>query len=148
MISEILLFTIRCVATVLAIMRFLHCADNTKLDPTDKMTKLRPLIDQIKKCFLKNYLPEQNMAYDESMIEYFGKHGFAIPVPKERQLGFQDHSALENIMSSWEAPTRWMPTLTCIESELEARGGGGQHLHGSLIAVFKILEDPKSIQET
>ncbi|KAG5875548.1 hypothetical protein JTB14_025762 [Gonioctena quinquepunctata] len=57
------------------IMRFLHCADNTKLDPTYKMTKLRPLIDQIKKCFLKNYLPEQNMAYDESMIEYFGKHG-------------------------------------------------------------------------
>ncbi|KAG5870180.1 hypothetical protein JTB14_032472 [Gonioctena quinquepunctata] len=63
----------------------------------------------------------------------------AIPVPKERQLGFQDHSALGNIMSSWEAPTRWMPTLTCIESELEAKSGGGQHLHGSLIAVFKIL---------
>lgn len=29
------------------IMRFFHVADNTKLDSTDKMWKLRPLIDKL-----------------------------------------------------------------------------------------------------
>lgn len=57
------------------IMRFMHCADNSNLEPTDKMTKLRPFINKIKKNFLEYYVPDQEIAYDESMIEYFGRHG-------------------------------------------------------------------------
>ncbi|KAJ2937338.1 hypothetical protein O0L34_g19219 [Tuta absoluta] len=57
------------------IMRFLHCADNTQLDISDKMWKLRPVINFLKKKFQENYVPTQNLNYDESMIEYFGKHG-------------------------------------------------------------------------
>lgn len=57
------------------IMKFLHCADNPKLDPSDKMTKLRPLINEIKKNILENYIPDKEIDYDESMIEYFGRHG-------------------------------------------------------------------------
>lgn len=57
------------------IMRFLHCSDNNNLTPTDKMTKLRPLMNIIKKNFIEHYVPDQEIAYDESMIEYFGRHG-------------------------------------------------------------------------
>lgn len=53
----------------------MHCTDNTKLDPADKMTKLRPLMNKIKRNFMEYYIPEQELSYDESMIEYFGCHG-------------------------------------------------------------------------
>ena len=56
------------------IMRFIHCADNTNLDRQDKMCKLRPLINLMKERFMKNYIPEQCMNYDECMIPYFGRH--------------------------------------------------------------------------
>lgn len=57
------------------IMRFLHCADNTKMDSSDKMWKLRPLINMLKQKFCENYVPNPNLNYDESMIEYYGRHG-------------------------------------------------------------------------
>lgn len=33
------------------IMKFMHCADNTELNPKDKMAKMRPLIDKLIKGF-------------------------------------------------------------------------------------------------
>lgn len=39
------------------IMRFMHCTDNKKLDPADKMTKLRPLMNKIKRNFMEYYIP-------------------------------------------------------------------------------------------
>jgi hypothetical protein len=56
------------------IMRFVHFADNTAPDLTDKMWKLRPIMDQLKSKFLSQYRPEQQMDYDESMVAYYGKH--------------------------------------------------------------------------
>lgn len=57
------------------IMRFMHAADNTNLDINDKMTKLRPLMNLLKEKFLHHLPKEQHFNYDESMIEYFGRHG-------------------------------------------------------------------------
>lgn len=57
------------------IMRFIHAADNNNLDKKDKMAKLRPLMNILKQKFLEHIPIEQNLNYDESMIEYFGKHG-------------------------------------------------------------------------
>lgn len=56
------------------IMRFIHCADNTKPDESDKMWKLRPFMDKLKCKFLEHYQPEEKMSYDESMIKYYGRH--------------------------------------------------------------------------
>lgn len=56
------------------IMRYLHCVNNNNIDATDKMSKLRPLIDKIKEKFMQYYVPEQNISYDESMVKYYGKH--------------------------------------------------------------------------
>jgi len=56
------------------IMRFLHFADNTQPDTTDKMWKLRPLMKLIKQNFLDNFRPVQQLDYDESMVAYYGRH--------------------------------------------------------------------------
>lgn len=57
------------------IMRFIHSCDNTKIDANDRMWKLRPLINMLRKKFALHFQPEQDLSYDESMIKYFGRHG-------------------------------------------------------------------------
>lgn len=59
----------------LQIKKFLHFNDNTKLDMTDKMTKLRPFLNLVKERFLHHFVPQPEISYDESMIEYYGRHG-------------------------------------------------------------------------
>lgn len=57
------------------ISQFLHFEDMNKPNISDKIWKLRPLTDHLKKKFLKHFHAEQNLSYDESMIEYYGRHG-------------------------------------------------------------------------
>ncbi len=56
------------------IMKFLHCADNNEINQNDKMWKLRPLVDKLKRNFLKYFVPTEHINFDESMVKYFGKH--------------------------------------------------------------------------
>lgn len=56
------------------ILRFLHCVDNDNLNPNDKLWKIRPVVDIIKRNCLEHYIPQQQLAYDESMVKYYGKH--------------------------------------------------------------------------
>ena len=55
-------------------MQFLHFQDNTKLDHTDRYTKLRPLADYLQNKFLDNFVPLQDLSHDEALIEYFGRN--------------------------------------------------------------------------
>ena len=57
------------------IMKYLHLADNTSFDPHVKFSKVRPLLDTVNKQCLSNYLPEQTVSINESMVPYFGRHG-------------------------------------------------------------------------
>lgn len=57
------------------ISQFLHFKDMNEPNTSDKIWKLRPLTDHLKKKMLENFHPEQNLSYDESMIEYYGRHG-------------------------------------------------------------------------
>lgn len=56
------------------IMRFLHCADNSKPNLDDKAWKLRPFREKLKAKYLQHYQPEKHTSYDESMIKYYGRH--------------------------------------------------------------------------
>ncbi|KAG5882698.1 hypothetical protein JTB14_011333 [Gonioctena quinquepunctata] len=58
----------------LQICRFIHFADNTAVDPDDRMYKIIPLTDYLKDKFLEHFVPEPNL-YDESTIRYYGRHG-------------------------------------------------------------------------
>ena len=57
------------------IMKYLHLADNTSLDPNDKFSKVRLLLDKLNKQCLSSYLPEQTVSIDKSMVPYSGRHG-------------------------------------------------------------------------
>ena len=57
------------------IMQNLYLADNAKLDQNDKFAKVRKLIKYMNDYCLNNFLPEQTIVIDESMIPYFGRHG-------------------------------------------------------------------------
>ena len=56
-------------------MQNLHLADNSNLDKEDKFPKVRSLIDKLNEQCLANYLSEQSVSIDESMVAYLGRHG-------------------------------------------------------------------------
>lgn len=59
----------------IAIMPFMHWADNSRMSTDDKVWKIRPVIDMLQAKFLENFVPTEHLNYDESMIKYFGRHG-------------------------------------------------------------------------
>ena len=50
-----------------------HLDDNVAPDPNDKFDKVRPLIAKLNKQCLLQYLTEQTVGIDESIIPYFGR---------------------------------------------------------------------------
>ena len=56
-------------------MKYLPLADNTSLDLNEKFSKVRPLLDNVNEQCLSNYLPEQTVSIDESMVPFFGRNG-------------------------------------------------------------------------
>ncbi len=54
--------------------KYLHFADNRTLDPSDKMAKLRPLIDLLNKKLLQFGVFSKEISIDEQMIPYYGGH--------------------------------------------------------------------------
>ena len=54
------------------VMRYLHLANNNKLDASDKFVKVRPLLSMLNKNSLKNVIPKANKSIDESMAPYYG----------------------------------------------------------------------------
>jgi len=57
------------------VMRYMHLADNNRLNKDDKFAKLRPLFDSLNKSFLARFCHESHLSVDESMVPYFGHHG-------------------------------------------------------------------------
>jgi len=55
-----------------AIMTNIHFANNKTLESSDRLAKVRPLLDHLNSACLKNFVPEQTLSVDESMIPYFG----------------------------------------------------------------------------
>ena len=53
----------------------LHFADNHTLSQSDKLAKLSPLLLKLNENFMKHAPVEEIYSFDESMCEYFGKHG-------------------------------------------------------------------------
>jgi DNA excision repair protein ERCC-6 len=53
----------------------IHCCDVVMPNSQDKMWKLRPLIEKLRRNFKTQFVPIQNLSFDESMIRYYGRHG-------------------------------------------------------------------------
>lgn len=56
------------------IMRYMHWADNSQVSTSDKLWKIRPVIDMLQANFLVNFVPISYLNYDESMVKYYGRH--------------------------------------------------------------------------
>lgn len=56
------------------ILRYLHLADNGKLDASDKFSKVRHVVNHINKKCQENFVAEQVISIDETMVPYFGRH--------------------------------------------------------------------------
>ena len=57
------------------IIKHLQLADNTSLDPDEKFSKVRPLLDKVNEQCLSNYLLEQRVSIHESVVPYCGRYG-------------------------------------------------------------------------
>ena len=57
------------------IMWHIHFSIPSEENRSDKYWKLRKMIASLKTNFGKHVVPNQDISYDECMIEYFGKHG-------------------------------------------------------------------------
>lgn len=56
------------------ILRHLHMNDNSKIDASDRLYKLRPFLDNLGESFKKHGGLDECLSIDESMIPYYGKH--------------------------------------------------------------------------
>lgn len=56
------------------IIRSLHCVDNNILVLDDKLWKFRSILYKIKDKCLEDFGTEQNLSFDESMVEYYGRY--------------------------------------------------------------------------
>ncbi|KAG5862860.1 hypothetical protein JTB14_022944 [Gonioctena quinquepunctata] len=56
------------------IKQFFHLTDNNQIDKNDKAWKVRLLMKKLKGTFNQHYVPDENINYDESMVEYSGRH--------------------------------------------------------------------------
>lgn len=75
-VPKILAGSIRC-NRFEAILQNLHLNDNTHLSASsDRLYKLRPLLDSLGESFQKHYGLDEHYSVDESMIPYYGKHYF------------------------------------------------------------------------
>jgi len=69
----------------LLILRFLHMVDNDDLrGTTDRLFKIRPLIDDLSEKFQKFYTPTQDLALDESLLLWKGRLLFRQYLPAKR----------------------------------------------------------------
>ena len=57
------------------IMKYIHFNDNTQLDPEDKYSKVRPLMDHLNMKFVDTFCGEEELDVDESMVPCYGRHG-------------------------------------------------------------------------
>lgn len=57
------------------IHKMIHFASPNQFNSADRMWKLRPFTDRLIERFMRNFHPEENLSYDESMIPYYGRHG-------------------------------------------------------------------------
>lgn len=58
------------------IFRYLHVADNSISDESDKLAKVRPMINALNASFQASYLPTSELAIDEGLAAFSGRCGF------------------------------------------------------------------------
>jgi len=90
------------------IRRFLHFADNTKWDPTnkdrDRLYKVRNLIELLLERFQAAYCPTKNISIDEQLLLHKGKLLFRQYIPiKRSRFGIKIYSVCDETGYVWNS---------------------------------------------
>ena len=56
--------------------KYFHISDPRQENPTDKLTKIRPLISKLENAFQDVYVPGKNISIDEGLIKFNGRLSF------------------------------------------------------------------------
>ena len=67
------------------ILRCLHVCDNTKIDSTDKLAKIRPMLNILVAAWQAAYYPNREICLDESMIALKGRTSAIVYQAKKPQ---------------------------------------------------------------
>ena len=71
-------------------LRCLHVCDNTKIDGSDKLAKICPMLNILVAAWQAAYYPNQKISLDESMIAFNGRTGVMVyQLQKPRKWGMQ-----------------------------------------------------------
>ena len=65
------------------ILRCLHVCDNTKIDGTDKLAQIRPMLNILVAAWQVAYYHNWKICLDESMIAFKGRTGAMVYQPKK-----------------------------------------------------------------
>lgn len=68
----------------LLILRLLHFADNQNQTPGNRIFKISPIIETLRKKLKNSYNPNQNMCIEESIVEWKGRLLFKQYIPSKR----------------------------------------------------------------
>ena len=68
----------------LLVHRLLHFTDNHNLDKNDKLVKIRPVIEHLRKAFKEKFRPFQDLCIDESLMLWRGRLSFRQYIPSKR----------------------------------------------------------------
>jgi hypothetical protein len=63
--------------------KYFHISDPLQENPTDKLTKIRPLISKLENAFQDVYVPGKNISIDEGLIKFNGRLSFKQHMPKK-----------------------------------------------------------------
>ena len=77
-----------------SILRFLHFVDNNSAPPReeerDRLFKIRPVIEELRRQFQLNYIPSREISIDETMVNFKGRKFFRQFLPsKPIRFGFK-----------------------------------------------------------
>lgn len=56
------------------VKKYLHLSDNTNIDKSDKMAKLRPYLNKLKSNYQQFGVFDAHLSIDEMMVKYYGMH--------------------------------------------------------------------------
>lgn len=68
----------------LLLLRLLHFNDNLNQIKGDRLHKVRPIIESLKKKFKTIFKPNQKLYIDESIVEWKGRLSFKQYIPSKR----------------------------------------------------------------
>ncbi|KAJ8956555.1 hypothetical protein NQ318_019279 [Aromia moschata] len=120
--------SIPCVSTAMSrnrfqeIKKYLHFADNSKLDKSDKLYKMRPMVTMLNKNFQQWGIFHPHLSIDEAMVKYYGHHSAKQFIRgKPVRFGYKEWMLCSSTGYCYNFDVYCGAKPSCIETEIKAK---------------------------